>query len=100
MMPLSPLSPPVPKLFLPNPLDQFTAVTDAMLRNPPRGDWLLWRRTYNDQGFSPLRQITRQNVDALHVAWAWTLPMAATRRRRWNMTACFSSPVGATTSRR
>jgi alcohol dehydrogenase (cytochrome c) len=74
MMPLSPLSPPVPKVFLPNPLDQFTSVTDAMLRNPPRGDWLLWRRTYNDQGFSPLRQITRQNVDALHVAWAWTLP--------------------------
>jgi alcohol dehydrogenase (cytochrome c) len=74
MMPLSPLSPPVPKVFLPNPLDQITPVTDALLREPSPGDWLLWRRTYNDQGFSPLKQITRQNVDGLRVAWAWTLP--------------------------
>jgi alcohol dehydrogenase (cytochrome c) len=74
MMPLSPLSPPVPKVFLPNPLDQITPVTDAMLRTPSPGDWLLWRRTYDDQGFSPLRQITRQNVGELRVAWAWTLP--------------------------
>jgi alcohol dehydrogenase (cytochrome c) len=74
MMPLSPLSPPVPKVFLPNPLDDFTPVTEAMLRNPGAGDWLLWRRTYSDQGFSPLRQITRQNVDELRVSWGWTLP--------------------------
>jgi alcohol dehydrogenase (cytochrome c) len=74
MMPLSPLSPPVPKVFVANPLDQFTPVTDAMLRNPSQGDWLLWRRTYNDQGFSPLKQITRQNVGELRVSWAWTLP--------------------------
>jgi alcohol dehydrogenase (cytochrome c) len=40
---------------LPNPLDQFSPVSDAMLREPPPGDWLLWRRTYNDQGFSPLQ---------------------------------------------
>ncbi|HTY93090.1 MAG TPA: PQQ-binding-like beta-propeller repeat protein [Steroidobacteraceae bacterium] len=74
MMPLSPLSPPLPKVFVPNPLDQISPVSDAMLRNPPPGDWLLWRRTYNDQGFSPLKQITRQNVEELHVSWAWTLP--------------------------
>ncbi|MEJ0007084.1 MAG: PQQ-binding-like beta-propeller repeat protein [Steroidobacteraceae bacterium] len=74
MMPLSPLSPPVPKVFLPNPLDQFTQVTEAMLRDPAPGEWLLWRRTYNDQGFSPLKQITRQNVEELRVSWAWTLP--------------------------
>ena len=74
MMPLSPLSPPVPKVYLPNPLDQFTAVSEAMLRNPAPGDWLLWRRTYDDQGFSPLKQITRQNVEELRVSWAWTLP--------------------------
>jgi alcohol dehydrogenase (cytochrome c) len=74
MMPLSPLSPPVPKVFVPNPLDQITPVTEAMLRNPAAGDWLLWRRTYSDQGFSPLRQITQQNVEELRVSWAWTLP--------------------------
>jgi alcohol dehydrogenase (cytochrome c) len=26
------------------PLDRLTPVTDAMLRNPPPGDWLHWRR--------------------------------------------------------
>jgi alcohol dehydrogenase (cytochrome c) len=74
MMPLSPLSPAVPKVFLPNPLDQFTPVTAAMLRSPAPGDWLLWRRTYSDLGFSPLTQITRKNVEQLRVSWAWTLP--------------------------
>ncbi len=74
MMPLSPLSPPVPKVFVPNPLDRYTSVSEAMLRNPAPGDWLLWRRTYDDQGFSPLTRITRQNVEQLRVSWAWTLP--------------------------
>ena len=74
MMPLSPLSPPVPKVVVPNPLDRITAVTDAMLRDPSPDDWLLWRRTYDDYGFSPLKEITRQNVGGLQVSWAWTLP--------------------------
>jgi glucose dehydrogenase len=59
----------------PNPLDQITPVTDAMLREPPPGDWLLWRRTYNDQGFSPLQARSRARTSAdLRVSWAWTLP--------------------------
>lgn len=74
MMPLSPLAPPIPVVKLPNPLEQFTPVTDAMLDNPPATDWLLWRRTYDDQGFSPLKQIDRKNVANLRVAWAWSLP--------------------------
>jgi hypothetical protein len=28
-----------------NPLDKIRPVTDAMLRNPPEGAWLPWRRT-------------------------------------------------------
>jgi len=58
----------------PNPLDRFTPVTDAMLQNPPAGDWLTWRRTYDDQGFSPLKQIDKSNVADLRVAWTWSLP--------------------------
>ena len=38
------------------------------------GDWLIWRRTYDDQGFSPLKQINKSNVSDLRVAWAWSLP--------------------------
>jgi PQQ-dependent dehydrogenase (methanol/ethanol family) len=74
MMPLSPLSPPVPLVVLPNPLDHITPVTQAMLRRPPPGEWLLWRRTYDDHGFSPLAQITPSNVARLRVAWTWSLP--------------------------
>ncbi len=58
----------------PNPLDKITPVTDAILSNPPAGDWLTWRRTYDDQGFSPLKQIDRGNVADLRVAWTWSLP--------------------------
>jgi len=64
--------PPSPKR--PNPLDKITALTDANLINPPVGDWLNWRRTYDDAGFSPLTQITKANVSNLTVAWAWSLP--------------------------
>lgn len=64
--------PPVPAK--PNPLTKLTPVTDAMLQNPPAGDWLTWRRTYDDQGFSPLTQINKGNVANLRQAWTWSLP--------------------------
>ena len=52
-------------------LDKVTPVTDAMLHNPPPGDWLMWRRTYDSYGFSPLTQINRDNVKNLTVAWTF-----------------------------
>jgi alcohol dehydrogenase (cytochrome c) len=57
-----------------SPLEHYTAVTDAMLANPPAGEWLNWRRTLDAQGFSPLRQITKQNVAEMRPAWVWSLP--------------------------
>ena len=57
-----------------NPLDSLSPVTDAMLENVAPEDWLLWRRTYDAYGFSPLAQIDRDNVDDLRVAWSWSLP--------------------------
>ena len=74
MMPLSPLAPPKTPVVLPNPLNAITLVTDELLENPPPGEWLLWRRTYDDHGFSPLAQINRQSVADLRVKWAWSLP--------------------------
>ncbi len=73
MMPLSPLSPPVPRVVHANPLDRITPVTEQMLSRPPASEWLIWRRTYDDQGFSPLKQIDRDNVRELRVAWTWSL---------------------------
>lgn len=44
-------------------------VTDAMLANPPAEDWLMWRRTLNSWGYSPLDKITRANVAKLKKVW-------------------------------
>lgn len=57
-----------------NPLTSLSPVTDAMLENVAPQDWLLWRRTYDAYGFSPLEAINRSNVDDLRVAWSWSLP--------------------------
>ncbi len=57
-----------------NPLDKITPVTDAKLAAPPAEDWLTWRRTYDDVGFSPLKQIDKNNVGNLRLAWSWSLP--------------------------
>jgi alcohol dehydrogenase (cytochrome c) len=58
----------------PSPLDHMTPVTEAMLRKPEDGDWLTWRRTPDDGGFSPLTQINKTNVDRLTMSWSWPLP--------------------------
>ncbi len=47
----------------------FVPVTDEMLRDPDPGDWMMNRRTYDFQAYSPLDQINRDNVDQLQVAW-------------------------------
>ena len=52
-------------------------VSEDMLLHPDPGDWLMWRRTYDGFGYSPLKQITRDNVKNLQVVWAWSLPSGA-----------------------
>ena len=47
----------------------FAPVTDQMLLEPDPADWLMVHRTYDFQGFSPLDQIDRTNVDQLQLAW-------------------------------
>jgi alcohol dehydrogenase (cytochrome c) len=57
----------------PGEVANFRPVTEAMLRNPPPEDWLNWRRTDNNWGYSPLNQITTQNVGQLQLVWAWAM---------------------------
>jgi alcohol dehydrogenase (cytochrome c) len=59
---------------LPNPLEHFTPVRDADLKDPPPQDWLTWRRGWDAHGFSPLAQITPANAASLRMVWSWTLP--------------------------
>jgi PQQ-dependent dehydrogenase (methanol/ethanol family) len=45
-------------------------VTSQMLQDPDPADWLMWRRTLNSWGYSPLRQIDRTNVANLKMIWS------------------------------
>jgi len=49
-------------------------VTDAMIERPPAGDWLLWRRTQDSWGYSPLDQVNASNVKRLRLVWSRGLP--------------------------
>jgi alcohol dehydrogenase (cytochrome c) len=51
----------------------FTPVTDAMLRHPDPADWLMIRGNYQAWDYSPLNQITRDNVQDLRLQWVWAM---------------------------
>jgi alcohol dehydrogenase (cytochrome c) len=51
----------------------FVPVTDQILQQPSPDDWLMWRRTLNSWGYSPLDQIDRANV--ANIELAWSLPL-------------------------
>ncbi len=53
---------PVPSDFVP--------VTDVMLQDPSDDDWLMWRRTLDGWGYSPLDEITPENVNDLRLVWS------------------------------
>ena len=52
---------------------RFVPVTDAMLQKPDPADWLMWRRTLDGWGYSPLNQVNRANVDKLKLVWSRTM---------------------------
>ena len=53
--------------------DDVRAVTQEILNDPDPADWLMWRRTYNGWGYSPLDQINRDNVDKMQLVWSYAL---------------------------
>src|SRR5688572_15390375 len=52
---------------------QWTPISEARLRSPADGDWLGYRRTDDVTGFSPLRQINRENVAWLRPVWSYSM---------------------------
>ena len=54
-------------------VENFRPVTDAMLRQPDDGDWLMIRRNYEAWSYSPLAAIDRDNVGELELAWIWAM---------------------------
>jgi alcohol dehydrogenase (cytochrome c) len=59
----------VPLLTTAQPLESYSVVTDARLTNPEPENWLLYRRTYDGQGYSPLDEINTRNVTRLKPVW-------------------------------
>ncbi|HEV3373363.1 MAG TPA: PQQ-binding-like beta-propeller repeat protein, partial [Xanthobacteraceae bacterium] len=55
---------------LPDVLADYAAVTAERLRKPEDENWLLFRRTYDGWGYSPLAQITPANVGRLELVWS------------------------------
>ncbi|MEO7648996.1 MAG: PQQ-binding-like beta-propeller repeat protein, partial [Bryobacteraceae bacterium] len=51
----------------------YLPVTDEMLIHPDPGDWLMIRRDYQASSYSPLSQITTENVKGLQLAWVWAM---------------------------
>jgi alcohol dehydrogenase (cytochrome c) len=51
-------------------LTNYKAVTAERLKQPEDSDWLMFRRTYDGWGYSPLSQITADNVGKLRPVWA------------------------------
>ena len=54
-------------------IEDFEPVTAEMLLDPDPGDWLMFRRTYDGQGHSPLDQVDAANVGELRLAWSWAM---------------------------
>ena len=53
--------------------DRIRPVTDAELENPSPDEWLMWRRTLDGWGYSPLDQVNRDNVADLQMVWSRAL---------------------------
>jgi alcohol dehydrogenase (cytochrome c) len=57
---------------MPAVLRDYKPVTAERLGNPEDGNWLSIRRTYDGWGYSPLEQITPDNVKNLHPVWIFS----------------------------
>src|SRR5580704_1462256 len=72
--PSEPASPPLP---VPLVLRNYKPITAARLTKPEDSDWAMVRRTYDGWGYSPLAQITPQNVKRLEPAWVFSTGMTS-----------------------
>lgn len=51
---------------------KYSPVTDERLKNPEPENWLSWRGNYSGWGYSPLDQITPENVKNLVPVWSYS----------------------------
>ena len=51
----------------------YVPVTSERLKDPPPGDWLMFRGNYRGHSYSPLDQLTPANVKDLQLQWVWAI---------------------------
>ena len=51
----------------------YVPVTSERLKDPPPGDWLMFRGNYHGHSYSPLDQLTPANVKDLQLQWVWAI---------------------------
>lgn len=56
-------------------IENYKPISNEQILNPADGDWPSWRRTIDNQGYSPLDQVNKKNVKQLDLAWAWSMPV-------------------------
>ena len=54
----------------------YAPVTDQRLVNPEPENWLMYRRTYDGWGYSPLEHITPANAATLVPVWTFSTGVA------------------------
>ena len=59
------------------PSASYDPVTDQRLLQPAAGDWLMFRRTYDGQGYSPLDQVNTKNIKDLVPVWTFSTGVTA-----------------------
>ena len=62
----------VPGLAAAQGIEQYRPVTSQRLAQPEPENWLMYRGTYNGWGYSPLDQITTENVSTLIPVWTFS----------------------------
>ena len=70
-------------------LPEWEMITSERLLHPEDGDWLNYRRTYDVQGFSPLDEIDRTNVDQLQPIWTYSFR----DNNRWSPTPMVANGI-------
>src|ERR1700730_19123999 len=53
-------------------ISNYSPLTQERLTNPEPANWMLYRRTYDGQGYSPLDKINAGNVKNLVPVWAFS----------------------------
>jgi alcohol dehydrogenase (cytochrome c) len=67
---------PAPRAKVTAGTTSYTPVTDQRLVNPEPENWLMYRRTYDGWGYSPLEQITPGNAASLVPVWTFSTGVA------------------------